>query len=103
MNALYAKKNRRCVLAWAIGQAGFQRPRQAGNNKKEEEKMTLSEIAEKVGVPVVSLTLKSIQNAREAGKITRTQEENLLAELKKADGIWKNPVAPDIKIAKSLW
>ena len=64
--------------------------------------MKLSEIAEKVEVPVVNLSAESIERAVKAGIISRKNGENLLTELKKADGIWENPV-PGVKVAEHLW
>jgi len=64
--------------------------------------MKLSEIAEKVGVPIVNLSSGSIERAIKEGIISRKQGERLLAELKKVDGIWENPV-PGAANAESLW
>lgn len=64
--------------------------------------MKLSEIAEKVGIPVCEITREAIIQAREKGLITVNQEKKLLAELKKADNLWQ-PLAPGIANAASLW
>lgn len=64
--------------------------------------MRLSEIAAMVEVPVCNITSEAIKNAKARGLITEEQEENLLLELEKADGIWKNPV-PAAGCADSLW
>jgi len=64
--------------------------------------MKLSEIADKVKIPVGDITSKDIRTAKKGGLITREQEKNLLAELKKADSIWKMPVL-GIRRADCLW
>ena len=64
--------------------------------------MTLSEIAEKVGVPVVNLSSKSIERAVQEGSVSRKQGEKLLTALNQADCIWENPV-PGVVSAKRLW
>lgn len=64
--------------------------------------MRLSEIAEKVGVPVVDLSQKSISQAVKDGRITKREGKDLSAELKKADEIWANPIK-GVPVAESLW
>jgi len=64
--------------------------------------MELYEIAGIARVHVCNLSSLSITKAREAGLITRGQEKELLADLKKADGIWENPV-PGVVNANRLW
>ena len=46
---------------------------------------------------------QTIIDAREAKKISRSEADRLLSELKEADGIWENPVKPDAKTAECLW
>jgi len=60
-------------------------------------KMKLSEIAGIVGVPVVNLTIKSIQEAERKGAITRQLSAELQAEM-----IWQ-PYKAGTQVAKRLW
>ena len=71
--------------------------------------MKLSEIAAMVSectgkyVSVGDISAQTIIDAREAKKISRSEADRLLSELKEADGIWENPVKPDAKTAECLW
>jgi len=65
--------------------------------KKRRKKMKLSEIARKVGVPVVNLNSQAIEEAMEKGAITSGQAHELQAEL-----IWQSG-APGVKVADHLW
>ena len=64
--------------------------------------MILFEIAEKTGISVTNLSSEVIRLFKISGLITRKQEKDSLAELKKADQIWENSV-PGAGLATSLW
>jgi predicted transcriptional regulator len=71
-----------------------------------KQSMRLSEIAEKIGIPVDQIMAKHIKEARKKGMINCQQEKELIeekgqADITKADSIWKMSVG--IRRADCLW
>lgn len=60
--------------------------------KKMKKGMTLFEIAEIVGVPVVDLSAETVEQAAAKGLITNEQKEHLRAELKRSDDMRIMPI-----------